>query len=107
MSGQGTRVLGLGVTGITQRVTSRSLSGLRLDHRTGWGARPAYSHRVRFTIGFDLDMTLIDPRAGIVDVFDVLAEETGIPLDGRAFITRLGPPLAQELLRYGLDEATI
>ena len=27
-------------------------------------------------------MTLIDPRAGIVEVFDVLAAETGIPLDG-------------------------
>ena len=60
-----------------------------------------------FTIGFDLDMTLIDPRAGIVDVFDVLAAETGIPLDGRAFITRLGPPLHQEFIRYGLDEDTI
>jgi len=62
---------------------------------------------VSFTVGFDLDMTLIDPRAGIVDVFDVLAEETGIPLDGRAFITRLGPPLQQEFVRYGLDEVTI
>ena len=48
-----------------------------------------------FTVGFDLDMTLIDPRPGIVEVFDVLAAETGIPLDGRAFVTRLGPPLQQ------------
>ena len=95
------------VTGITQRVTSRSLSGLRLNRRTSGVAGPAYSHRVSFTIGFDLDMTLIDPRAGIVDVFDVLARETGIPLDGRAFITRLGPPLAQELIRYDLDQDTI
>ena len=60
-----------------------------------------------FTVGFDLDMTLIDPRAGIVEVFDVLAAETGIPLDGRAFVTRLGPPLQQEFVRYGLDEDTI
>ena len=60
-----------------------------------------------FTVGFDLDMTLIDPRAGIVEVFDVLAAESGIPLDGRAFVTRLGPPLRQEFVRYGLDEATI
>ncbi len=60
-----------------------------------------------FTVGFDLDMTLIDPRIGMIEVFDVLAEETGIPLDGRAFVTRLGPPLAHELSRYGLDEATI
>ena len=64
----------------------------------------AYSRRVSFTVGFDLDMTLIDPRAGIVDVFDVLAAETGIPLDGRAFVTRLGPPLQQEFVRYDLDQ---
>ncbi|MFN8197526.1 MAG: haloacid dehalogenase-like hydrolase [Nakamurella multipartita] len=60
-----------------------------------------------FTVGFDLDMTLIDPRPGIVEVFDVLAAETGIPLDGRAFVTRLGPPLQQELARYRLDNATV
>lgn len=60
-----------------------------------------------FTVGFDLDMTLIDPRAGIVEVFDVLAAETGIPLDGRAFVTRLGPPLHHELARYRLDDATV
>lgn len=60
-----------------------------------------------FTVGFDLDMTLIDPRAGIVEVFDVLAAETGIPLDGRAFVTRLGPPLQHELARYRLDAATV
>ncbi len=60
-----------------------------------------------FTVGFDLDMTLIDPRAGMIEVFDVLAAESGIPLDGHAFVTRLGPPLAQELSRYHLDEPTI
>jgi phosphoglycolate phosphatase len=62
---------------------------------------------VSFTVGFDLDMTLIDPRVGIVEAFDVLAAETGIPLDGRAFVTRLGPPLSHEFVRYGLDEETI
>jgi phosphoglycolate phosphatase len=62
---------------------------------------------VSFTVGFDLDMTLIDPRIGMIEVFDVLAAETGIPLDGRAFVTRLGPPLAHELSRYHLDDATI
>jgi phosphoglycolate phosphatase len=62
---------------------------------------------VSFTVGFDLDMTLIDPRAGMIEVFEVLAEESGIPLDGHAFVTRLGPPLAQELSRYHLDEPTI
>jgi phosphoglycolate phosphatase len=62
---------------------------------------------VSFTVGFDLDMTLIDPRAGMVEVFDVLAGESGLPLDGQAFVSRLGPPLAQEFARYGLDDPTI
>ena len=52
-------------------------------------------------------MTLIDPRVGMVAVFDVLADESGIPLDGRAFVTRLGPPLEQEFARYDLDSKTI
>ncbi len=55
-----------------------------------------------FTVGFDLDMTLIDPRPGMVELFDVLASETGIPLDGKAFVTRLGPPLTDEFARYGV-----
>lgn len=97
----------MSVMEITQRVTSRSLSGLRVNRWTLSIAIAAYSPRVSFTVGFDLDMTLIDPRAGIVEVFDVLAAETGIPLDGRAFVTRLGPPLQHEFLRYGLDQPTI
>lgn len=60
-----------------------------------------------FTVGFDLDMTLIDPRPGMVELFGVLSRETGIPLDGPGFVTRLGPPLQQEFARYQLDEATI
>lgn len=60
-----------------------------------------------FTVGFDLDMTLIDPRPGMVELFDVLAAESGLPLDGRGFVTRLGPPLRNEFARYGLDAATI
>ena len=55
-----------------------------------------------FTVGFDLDMTLIDPRPGMVELFDVLASETGVPLDGKAFVTRLGPPLTEEFARYGI-----
>jgi phosphoglycolate phosphatase len=70
------------------------------------GSRP-YPRLVSFTVGFDLDMTLIDPRPGMVELFDVLAAETGVPLDGRAFITRLGPPLATEFTRYGCSEAQI
>ncbi|MET3804295.1 phosphoglycolate phosphatase [Nakamurella sp. UYEF19] len=57
-----------------------------------------------FTVGFDLDMTLIDPRQGMIEVFAVLADEFGIPLDGPGFANRLGPPLSHELARYDLDE---
>ncbi len=73
------------------------------DLKLGW----RYRRWVSFTIGFDLDMTLIDPRRGMIALFDVLANETGIPLDGRAFASRLGPPLEQEFARYGLAEPTI
>ncbi|MEP6980489.1 MAG: haloacid dehalogenase-like hydrolase [Nakamurella sp.] len=59
-----------------------------------------------FTVGFDLDMTLIDPRAGLITLFDILATESGVPLDGVAFGNRLGPPLEQEFARYGLDVRT-
>jgi len=62
---------------------------------------------VSFTIGFDLDMTLIDPRQGMVEVFDVLAREFSIPFDGAGFVSRLGPPLAQELARYDLQDETV
>lgn len=47
-------------------------------------------------------MTLIDPRPGMVELFDALAARTGYPLDGRAFVTRLGPPLIDEFARYGI-----
>jgi len=93
--------------GVTQWVTSRSPSGLSTLLADGPADAAPYAPSVSFTVGFDLDMTLIDPRAGIIEVFDVLATETGIPLDGRAFVTRLGPPLRHEFERYGLDEATV
>lgn len=47
-------------------------------------------------------MTLIDPRPGMVELFGILASETGIPLDGNAFVSRLGPPLVDEFARYGV-----
>ncbi|WP_435837866.1 HAD family hydrolase [Streptantibioticus parmotrematis] len=49
------------------------------------------------TVGFDLDMTLIDSRPGIKAVYDRLSEETGTYIDSELAITRLGPPLEQEL----------
>jgi len=52
------------------------------------------------TVGFDLDMTLIDSRPGIRACFLALAERTGTYIDADLTITRLGPPLAQELINW-------
>lgn len=54
-----------------------------------------------FTIGFDLDMTLIDARPGIVAVIAALADETGIALDSAGFAANLGPPLEHLFARFG------
>lgn len=52
------------------------------------------------TVGFDLDMTLIDSRPGIAAVWDALAAETGVPIDSRLAVSRLGPPLDHELREW-------
>ena len=49
------------------------------------------------TVGFDLDMTLIDSRPGIAAVYAALSDETGVPIDVELAVSRLGPPLAEEL----------
>ncbi|MGW0484707.1 HAD family hydrolase [Nonomuraea sp. NPDC003214] len=48
-------------------------------------------------MGFDLDMTLADTRAGIAAVYDELSSRLGVPIDSALVVTRLGPPLEQEL----------
>ncbi|MFD4683063.1 HAD family hydrolase [Streptomyces sp. NPDC058461] len=52
------------------------------------------------TVGFDLDMTLIDSRPGIHACYVALAERTGVFVDADQAVTRLGPPLADELVRW-------
>jgi phosphoglycolate phosphatase len=52
------------------------------------------------TVGFDLDMTLIDSRPGIRAVYDRLAAETGVFIDSALAVTRLGPPLDEELANW-------
>ncbi|MCM2420011.1 HAD hydrolase-like protein [Streptomyces sp. RKAG293] len=52
------------------------------------------------TVGFDLDMTLIDSRPGIKAAFDRLSAETGVFIDSELVVTRLGPPLDQELAHW-------
>ena len=51
-------------------------------------------------------MTLIDTRPGIAAVWDALSAETGVPIDSAAAVSRLGPPLSEELaLWFPEDQA--
>jgi phosphoglycolate phosphatase len=52
------------------------------------------------TVGFDLDMTLIDSRPGIKATYERLAAETGVAIDTDLVVTRLGPPVEQELANW-------
>ncbi|MEV0557543.1 HAD family hydrolase [Streptomyces sp. NPDC050597] len=52
------------------------------------------------TVGFDLDMTLIDSRPGIHACYQALSVRTGTYIDADLAITRLGPPLAEELVNW-------
>lgn len=51
-------------------------------------------------VGFDLDMTLIDSRAGILATLAALSEETGVPIDGELVVSRLGPTLESEMAEW-------
>ncbi len=53
-----------------------------------------------FTVGFDLDMTLLDTRPGIAATYRMLVAETGVEIDVDAAVGRLGPPLETELARW-------
>ncbi|WP_049576701.1 HAD family hydrolase [Streptomyces sp. SBT349] len=52
------------------------------------------------TVGFDLDMTLIDSRPGIRSAYRALSAETGVYIDADLAVTRLGPPLDEELAHW-------
>ncbi|WP_199814060.1 HAD family hydrolase [Streptomyces sp. NRRL F-5135] len=62
------------------------------------GSRPAP------TVGFDLDMTLIDSRPGIHAAYRALSAETGTHIDADLAVTRLGPPLEVELAHWFPEE---
>ncbi|HEX2174792.1 MAG TPA: ATP-dependent sacrificial sulfur transferase LarE [Nocardioidaceae bacterium] len=51
-------------------------------------------------VGFDLDMTLLDSRAGIAATYDELSRETGVPIDAAAVVSRLGPPVQEEMANW-------
>ncbi|WP_269746673.1 HAD family hydrolase [Catenuloplanes japonicus] len=52
------------------------------------------------TVGFDLDMTLIDSRPGIAANYRELTARTGVPVDADLAVSRLGPPLRTELANW-------
>ncbi|MEU6101540.1 HAD family hydrolase [Streptomyces flaveolus] len=52
------------------------------------------------TVGFDLDMTLIDSRPGIRACYLALSERTGTYVDADLAVSRLGPPLVEELANW-------
>jgi phosphoglycolate phosphatase len=51
-------------------------------------------------VGFDLDMTLIDSRPGIAATYRAMSARTGVHLDADLAVSRLGPPLRQELAEW-------
>ncbi|MFH9135150.1 HAD family hydrolase [Streptomyces sp. NPDC017524] len=59
-----------------------------------------HSSRRPLTVGFDLDMTLVDSRPGIAAAFRVLSAETGVEIDVDLVVNRLGPPLETELAHW-------
>jgi phosphoglycolate phosphatase len=56
------------------------------------------------TVGFDLDMTLVDSRPGIRASMDALSQETSVPIDVEVVIDRLGPKLEWELAQWFPEE---
>ncbi|MFE6458326.1 HAD family hydrolase [Streptomyces cinereoruber] len=55
---------------------------------------PAPGH---LTVGFDLDLTLLDTRPGIRATWEAFAVDTGVAIDADLVVTRLGPPLEHEM----------
>jgi len=51
-------------------------------------------------VGFDLDLTLVDPRAGVAASYRELSRQTGVPIDADEVATRVGPQLELELARW-------
>ncbi|MDT3400342.1 haloacid dehalogenase-like hydrolase [Streptomyces sp. B1866] len=67
-----------------------------VDVRPGGGG----PGRAPLTVGFDLDMTLIDSRPGIRAAYEALSARTGVFIDAVLATSRLGPPLEHELAHW-------
>ena len=55
---------------------------------------------MQLTVGFDLDMTLIDSRPGVRAAMRQLSAELGVFIDADLVASRLGPPLETELAHW-------
>lgn len=62
--------------------------------------------RAPLLVGFDLDMTLFDTRPGVKRVWQELSAATGLFVDVDLVISRLGPPLADELANWAPSDRT-
>ncbi|WP_156371178.1 HAD family hydrolase [Nocardia arizonensis] len=62
---------------------------------------------MNFTVGFDLDMTLIDTRPGVARLITMAAAEFGIHLDEDEVAMRLGPRTAELLAESGAPAEVI
>lgn len=58
------------------------------------------AHSAAPVVGFDLDMTLVDSRPGIHAAYVELAARTGTYIDADLVVTRLGPPLEDEMAQW-------
>jgi phosphoglycolate phosphatase len=56
-------------------------------------------------VGFDLDMTLIDPRRSIRSALGALGHESGIAIDVELVVSTLGPPLETALSPWFAGDA--
>jgi phosphoglycolate phosphatase len=62
--------------------------------------------RTPLVVGFDLDMTLFDTRPGVKRVWQELSAATGVVVDVDLVVSRLGPPLAEELANWVAADRT-
>ncbi|MFC9794352.1 HAD family hydrolase [Streptomyces sp. NPDC127584] len=56
------------------------------------------------TVGFDLDLTLIDSRPGIKAAWEAFSAESGVAVDADLVVSRLGPPLEHEMAYWVPEE---
>jgi phosphoglycolate phosphatase len=52
------------------------------------------------SVGFDLDLTLADTRAAIGAVYEAILPKLSAPIDVPVVVSRIGPPLEQELANW-------